>query len=455
MNEAAILAGRRGKDEITLKEIDDSIDRIVAGMEGTKMTDRKSKILVAYHEIGHAIFATLTPGHDPVQKATLIPRGQAQGLTWFIPGEDPALISKQPLFARIVGGLGRRAAEEVIFGESEITTGAAGDPQQSLKLLDRGYAATNTPREAIWVFHRMRKQGIRPNNLTFPFLLKACSTCFAIKEGKQVHLDLIKHGLDCDVYVNNNLVHFYGSCKKILDACKVFDQMCVRTVVSWNAVITSCVESLWMGDAIGYFVKMMDFGFEPDETTMVLMLAVCAEMGNLSLGRWIHSQVIQRGLVLNYQLGTALVDMYAKSGAICYARLVFDRVKEKNVWTWSAMILGLAQHGFAKEGLELFLEMMTSSSIRPNYVTFLGVLCACSHAGLVDDGFQYFHEMEHRYKIKPMMVHYGAMVDILGRAGRLKEAYDFIMSMPFQPDPIVWRTLLSACNVHDVKTIME
>lgn len=130
MNEAAILAGRRGKDKITLKEIDDSIDRIVAGMEGTKMTDGKSKILVAYHEIGHAVCGTLTPGHDPVQKVTLIPRGQARGLTWFIPGEDPTLISKQQLFARIVGGLGGRAAEELIFGESEITTGAAGDLQQ-------------------------------------------------------------------------------------------------------------------------------------------------------------------------------------------------------------------------------------------------------------------------------------------------------------------------------------
>ncbi|XP_031254055.1 ATP-dependent zinc metalloprotease FTSH 6, chloroplastic-like [Pistacia vera] len=130
MNEAAILAGRRGKDKITLKEIDDSIDRIVAGMEGTKMTDGKSKILVAYHEIGHAVCATLTPGHDPVQKVTLIPRGQARGLTWFLPGEDPELISKQQLFARIVGGLGGRAAEEVIFGEPEITTGAAGDLQQ-------------------------------------------------------------------------------------------------------------------------------------------------------------------------------------------------------------------------------------------------------------------------------------------------------------------------------------
>ncbi|KAF3329191.1 ATP-dependent zinc metalloprotease FTSH 6 [Carex littledalei] len=130
MNEAAILAGRRGKDKITVKEIDNSIDRIVAGMEGTQMTDGKNKTLVAYHEIGHAVCATLTPGHDPVQKVTLIPRGQARGLTWFLPGEDPSLVSKQQIFARIVGGLGGRAAEEVIFGESEITTGAAGDLQQ-------------------------------------------------------------------------------------------------------------------------------------------------------------------------------------------------------------------------------------------------------------------------------------------------------------------------------------
>ncbi|CAA7403584.1 unnamed protein product [Spirodela intermedia] len=130
LNEAAILAGRRGRTAISSKEIDDSIDRIVAGMEGTVMTDGRSKSLVAYHEVGHAICGTLTPGHDAVQKVTLVPRGQARGLTWFIPSEDPTLISKQQLFARIVGGLGGRAAEEIIFGESEVTTGAAGDLQQ-------------------------------------------------------------------------------------------------------------------------------------------------------------------------------------------------------------------------------------------------------------------------------------------------------------------------------------
>uniref|UniRef100_A0A061S2L7 Cell division protease FtsH n=1 Tax=Tetraselmis sp. GSL018 TaxID=582737 RepID=A0A061S2L7_9CHLO len=130
LNEAAILAGRRDKKAITLAEIDDSVDRIVAGMEGTPMVDGKSKSLVAYHEVGHAICGTLTPGHDPVQKVTLIPRGQAKGLTWFIPGEDPTLISKNQIFARVVGALGGRAAEEIIFGRAEVTTGASGDLQQ-------------------------------------------------------------------------------------------------------------------------------------------------------------------------------------------------------------------------------------------------------------------------------------------------------------------------------------
>merc|ERR1711924_591359 len=117
-------------DSITALEIDDSIDRIVAGMGGTKLTDGKVKSLVAYHEVGHAICGTLPPGHDPVQKGTIIPRGQAKGLTWFTPNEDLTLISKSQIFSRIVGTLGGRAAEEVIFGRAETTTGASSDLMQ-------------------------------------------------------------------------------------------------------------------------------------------------------------------------------------------------------------------------------------------------------------------------------------------------------------------------------------
>ncbi|BAZ30937.1 ATP-dependent metalloprotease FtsH [Cylindrospermum sp. NIES-4074] len=130
LNEAAILTARRRKEAITLNEIDDAVDRVVAGMEGTPLVDSKSKRLIAYHEIGHALVGTLLKDHDPVQKVTLIPRGQAQGLTWFSPNEEQGLISRSQLKARITGALGGRAAEEVIFGPAEVTTGAGGDLQQ-------------------------------------------------------------------------------------------------------------------------------------------------------------------------------------------------------------------------------------------------------------------------------------------------------------------------------------
>ncbi len=130
LNEAAILTASRRKEAITLREIDDAVDRVVAGMEGTPLVDSKSKRLIAYHEIGHALVGTLLKDHDPVQKVTLIPRGQAQGLTWFTPNEEQGLISRSQLKARITGALGGRAAEEVIFGAAEVTTGAGGDLQQ-------------------------------------------------------------------------------------------------------------------------------------------------------------------------------------------------------------------------------------------------------------------------------------------------------------------------------------
>jgi len=130
LNEAAILTARRIKDSISISEIDDSVDRIVAGMEGSPLTDGRSKRLIAYHEVGHALIGSLVKAHDPVQKVTVIPRGQAKGLTWFTPDDEQTLVSRAQLKARIMGALGGRAAEDVVFGKGEITTGAGGDFQQ-------------------------------------------------------------------------------------------------------------------------------------------------------------------------------------------------------------------------------------------------------------------------------------------------------------------------------------
>ena len=130
LNEAAILATRYKKKTITKNEVNEAADRIIGGIAGTTMEDTKNKKLIAYHEIGHAIVGSVLENHDEVEKITLIPRGGAKGLTWFTPEEDQTLVSRSQLLARIITTLGGRVAEQVVFGDPEVTTGASNDLQQ-------------------------------------------------------------------------------------------------------------------------------------------------------------------------------------------------------------------------------------------------------------------------------------------------------------------------------------
>lgn len=134
LNEAAILAARRNLTEISMDEVNDAIDRVLAGPEKKdRVMSEKRKTLVAYHEAGHALVGALMPDYDPVQKISIIPRGAAGGLTWFTPSEDrmdSGLYSRSYLQNQMAVALGGRLAEEIIFGEEEVTTGASNDLQQ-------------------------------------------------------------------------------------------------------------------------------------------------------------------------------------------------------------------------------------------------------------------------------------------------------------------------------------
>jgi len=134
LNESAILATRYKKNTITKNEVNEAVDRIIGGIAGSAMEDTKNKKLIAYHEVGHAIVGSLLQNHDNVEKVTLIPRGSAKGLTWFAPDEDQMLISRAQLLARITTTLGGRVAERVVFGETEVTTGASSDLQQVTRI---------------------------------------------------------------------------------------------------------------------------------------------------------------------------------------------------------------------------------------------------------------------------------------------------------------------------------
>jgi cell division protease FtsH len=134
LNEAAILAARRNLTEVSMDEVNDAIDRVLAGPEKKdRVMSEKRKTLVAYHEAGHALVGALMPDYDPVQKISIIPRGNAGGLTWFTPSEDrmdTGLYSRSYLENQMAVALGGRIAEELVFGEEEVTTGASNDLQQ-------------------------------------------------------------------------------------------------------------------------------------------------------------------------------------------------------------------------------------------------------------------------------------------------------------------------------------
>lgn len=293
----------------------------------------------------------------------------------------------------------------------------------------------------------MRRLGIVPGKHTFPFLLKACSSMRSIGCCQQLHIHAMKYGLDSDLHVVNGLVRGYSVCADLKGARKMFDQTPDRNLSIWTTMICGYAQNFCANVALGLFDQMISHGFQPNGAALASVLSACAQSGCLDLGERIHFFMEEKGFEVGVILGTALIHMYAKNGAISMARKCFECMAERNVATWNAMICGLASHGHAKEALGLF-EKLKKENIVPNDITLVGVLSACCHAGLIDYGRNVFHSMKRVYGIDPKLEHYGCMVDILGRGGRLIEAEELIKGMAWKADIVIWGALLAACNNH-------
>jgi cell division protease FtsH len=135
VNEAALLAARRGQDDVRQKDFLDALEKIVLGPERPLLLSRSDKERIAYHEGGHSILGLVVPGADPVNRVTIVPRGQALGVTYQRPDADRYNYPEAYLRGRIVGMLGGRAAEEIVYGTK--TTGAENDIEQATSLARR------------------------------------------------------------------------------------------------------------------------------------------------------------------------------------------------------------------------------------------------------------------------------------------------------------------------------
>lgn len=283
--------------------------------------------------------------------------------------------------------------------------------------------------------------------LTCSFALKACARALARSEAMQIHSQIVRFGFYADVLLMTTLLDVYAKAGDLDCADKVFDEMGVRDIASWNALIAGLAQGSRPSEAIALFKRMTVEGWKPNEVTVLGALSACLQLGALKEGEKIHGYIMEEKLDMNVIVCNAVIDMYAKCGFVNKAYCVFENMFcRKSLVTWNTMIMAFAMHGDAYKALELF-EQMGRAGVHPDAVSYLAVLCACNHAGLVEDGVRLFDSMAGS-GITPNVKHYGSVVDLLGRAGRLKEAYDIINSMPMFPDVVLWQSLLGACKTY-------
>eukprot|EP00256_Glycine_max_P019904 XP_003538647.2 pentatricopeptide repeat-containing protein At3g22690 [Glycine max] len=332
--------------------------------------------------------------------------------------------------------------------------------------------------DVLVILDEMLQKGPRPDKVTMLSTIAACAQLGDLSVGKSSHAYVLRNGLEGWDNISNAIIDMYMKCGKREAACKVFEHMPNKTVVTWNSLIAGLVrdgdmELAWrifdemlerdlvswntmigalvqvsmFEEAIELFREMQNQGIPGDRVTMVGIASACGYLGALDLAKWVCTYIEKNDIHVDLQLGTALVDMFSRCGDPSSAMHVFKRMEKRDVSAWTAAIGVMAMEGNTEGAIELFNEML-EQKVKPDDVVFVALLTACSHGGSVDQGRQLFWSMEKAHGIRPHIVHYGCMVDLLGRAGLLEEAVDLIQSMPIEPNDVVWGSLLAACRKH-------
>ncbi|XP_019165627.1 PREDICTED: pentatricopeptide repeat-containing protein At2g02980, chloroplastic isoform X2 [Ipomoea nil] len=253
-----------------------------------------------------------------------------------------------------------------------------------------------------------------------------------------------------DIVLFNYMARGYSRSDTPLQALVLFSRIISSGIVpdlyTFPSLLKACAnaEALVAGKQLHCLVEKE---IEPTEVTILGVLSSCALLGALEFGKWIHEYVKKNGFDQSVKVNTSLIDMYTKCGSLEDAVSVFRSMDYRDTQAWSTMIMGYAIHGQVHNAISMFGEMQ-EARVQPDGLTFLALLYACNHAGKVEEGFRFFNVMKEKCRIVPGIKHYGCMLDLLGRAGCLNDAFEFLKELPIKPTPLLWRTLLAACNSH-------
>jgi pentatricopeptide repeat protein len=324
--------------------------------------------------------------------------------------------------------------------------------------------------EALRLFYQMRLAGAQPNEFTFSSVLPACASMAALEHGKEIHTEIIRSGLQSNVFVGCALVDMYMKCgcmdlaRKVFDempdqnvvswtamtvgyaqngsvdeALRLFRQMPNQDVVSWSAMIAAFSQHGLDQEALRLFYEMQTTGVLPNQFTFASVLSACANLGALEHGKVIHGGIIRRRFQADPFLQCAMVDMYVKCGSMGSAQMVLDGITERSVALWNAMIAGYAQSGDLDKAMELFQEMPERDVISWN-----AIIAGYAQNGLVDEALKFFQLMPERN-----VVSWTQMIAACAQSGHSDESLKLFQQMHMigvDPDSDTFASILTACS---------
>ena len=309
-------------------------------------------------------------------------------------------------------------------------------------LVIKGFVDNGFFLEAVDFYHRMRSEGVGADEFTYPIVIKACGASLSFDEGEKVHGKLFKLGLDSDVCICNSLISMYGKLGCIECAVKVFEEMHVKDLVSWNALISGYVA---VGDgrsSLACFLNMQVLGMKPDRFSMIGSVNACSIECFLQTGKEIHSQILKCGFELDVMVQTSLLDMYSKCGRVDYAERLFSEILPRNIVAWNAMIGGYVLNSRPLESLACLRKMQDADNLKPDVITMINLLPSCAKLGDILDG-KSIHGYAMRKGFLPHVVLETALIDLYGAFGELKLA-ECIFGQMAEKSLITWNSMIAA-----------
>lgn len=259
--------------------------------------------------------------------------------------------------------------------------------------------------------YHLHLTGHNVNTLILPSVIKACSDSHSyLHYGLQLHCFALKSGSDSDQVTSNSLITMYAKYSKIESAYLMFDKMPHRDIISWNSIINCLAQSGYYTLSLKMLKQMYLCGFVPKPELIAGVLSLCAQSGDLSVGRQIHALVIVHGIVQeSVFVSTALLDLYFKCHELMTALRVFDRMEIKNEVSWTAMISGCIDNKKYDMAIDCF-RAMQREGVKPNRVTLLVALLACTESKFIEygkaiHGYAYRHGFHSDHHLLSALMH--------------------------------------------------